>query len=61
MTPFRLVILVGCLLALAGGGYVSYTGLGLHSYALGASPPSVRTGSPTGGGGGFIGGGGRIK
>lgn len=49
MTPFRLVIVVGCVLALTGAGYLSYYGIGRESRDLAPSVASIRTGSPGGG------------
>ncbi|MBO6602987.1 hypothetical protein [Boseongicola sp. H5] len=48
MTPFRVVILVGCSLALMGAGYLSYYGIGRESRDI-ATAASIRAGSPGGG------------
>lgn len=61
MTPFRLVIIVGCTSLVLGAGYMSWYGVGRTSGDLVAAAPSVRTGSlGTGmaGGYGFFG---RVK
>ncbi len=49
MNPFRLVIIVGCGIALLGAGYMSYYGVGLQSGDLAANAASLRAGSSGGG------------
>jgi len=61
MTPIRLVIVAGCLIALLGAGYMSFYGVAATTSGLTAAA-SIRAGSPTGGGtGGGYGSFGRIK
>ncbi|WP_224813728.1 hypothetical protein [Hasllibacter sp. MH4015] len=52
MTPIRLIIIGGSVVALLGAGYLSYYGVGRESRDLAASTQSIRTGS-SGTGGGF--------
>lgn len=61
MSPFRLIIIGGCAIALMGGAYLSYSGVGGATRDLAASAASVRTGSSAASGGGGYGFFGRIK
>lgn len=61
MTPFRIVIASGCLLLLAGAGYLSWTGAGAGGGSETAQAASVRTGSPGTGSTGGYGFFGRVK
>ncbi|MEJ6390662.1 hypothetical protein [Gymnodinialimonas ulvae] len=53
MTPIRLIIIGGAVVALLGASYLSYYGVGRESRDLAASTQSIRTGSSGGGSGGF--------
>lgn len=48
MTPFRLIFLAGCLLALGGAAYLSWQGVGRESRDV-VTAQSLRVGSPGGG------------
>ncbi|GAA5064456.1 hypothetical protein KUV65_08400 [Maritalea mobilis] len=50
MTPFRLVIILGCAAFLSGATYLSWFGVARESGDLAASAASIRAGSGTGGG-----------
>jgi hypothetical protein len=50
MTPFRIVIILGCTATLLGAGYLSWYGVGRESRDLADSAASIRAGSATGGG-----------
>ena len=61
MTPIKLVIIGGAVMALMGASYMSYYGVGRESRDLAASTQSIRTGSTTGGRTGGFAAFGRIK
>ncbi|MBF9058080.1 hypothetical protein HKCCSP123_02675 [Rhodobacterales bacterium HKCCSP123] len=61
MSPFRLVIVAGCLLLMSGAGYMSWYGVARESRDLSAAAPSARIGSATSGTGGGYGFFGRVK
>lgn len=61
MAPIRIIIIVGCGIALMGAAYLSYYGVGRESRDLASSTQSIRTGSSGSSGGGVFAVFGRIK
>lgn len=50
MSPFRIIIILGCAATLSGAAYLSWYGVGRESRDLAASAASLRAGSAMGGG-----------